>query len=238
MSYSSAEQKYAGATSIKVVQNAWGGLSVHNGTWAASVGINPALYSRFEFAINGGTTGGSIAVMFENDQGSSFPKVNYGTIPANQWVVISLPMSQLDPGNQTIHRVDIMEMSGTTRTYYVDNVRLVGTASSATSSSPVGESPATVNAGRGVPTEYNLRQNYPNPFNPSTTIEFDLPSREYVTLKVYNALGQEVASLVDENRSEGRYSVVWNANDMPSGFYIYRLRAGSFTQTKKLELVK
>jgi len=66
--------------------------------------------------VRGGTTGGTISVMFENDQGQSFPKVGYGSIPANQWVVISLPVSQLDPNNQTIHRLDIMEMSGTSRT--------------------------------------------------------------------------------------------------------------------------
>jgi hypothetical protein len=87
-------------------------------------------------------------------------------------------------------------------------------------------------------TSYTLRQNYPNPFNPSTTISFAIPANSFVSLKVYDILGREVTTLVSEQLSAGNHSRQWNAMDMPSGVYFYRLQAGSFTETKKLILLK
>jgi hypothetical protein len=89
-----------------------------------------------------------------------------------------------------------------------------------------------------LPTKFSLDQNYPNPFNPSTTISFNLPSRSFVSLKVYNLLGKEVASIVSKILSTGNYTRQWNAVGMPSGVYFYRLQAGSFTETKKLLLLR
>ena len=89
-----------------------------------------------------------------------------------------------------------------------------------------------------LPTEYRLEQNYPNPFNPGTTIEFSLPHSCYVTLTLYNTLGEKVATLIDENRSAGRYSVKWNPEGLATGIYFYRLQAGSFVQSKKLVVLK
>jgi hypothetical protein len=97
-----------------------------------------------------------------------------------------------------------------------------------------------------IPTSYSLGQNYPNPFNPSTTIQFDVPKTSIVTLKVYNMLGQEVATLVDEKREAGKYEVVLNGSEMSSGVYFYRLQArtidgvrvNDYVNTKKLLLVK
>ncbi|HTX20127.1 MAG TPA: carboxypeptidase regulatory-like domain-containing protein [Bacteroidota bacterium] len=88
------------------------------------------------------------------------------------------------------------------------------------------------------PTTYALWQNYPNPFNPSTTIEFDLPRQSYVSLKVYNVLGQEVASLVDGDRPAGRYRQVWQASGAASGIYFYRLRTDLYSETRKMLLMK
>lgn len=87
-------------------------------------------------------------------------------------------------------------------------------------------------------TSFVLLQNYPNPFNPSTVIRYTLPATGYVTLKVYNILGQEVAVLVDEMKQPGRYEVEWNAAGFPSGLYVYRLQARDFVDTKKLVLLK
>ena len=88
------------------------------------------------------------------------------------------------------------------------------------------------------PTSYRLDQNYPNPFNPTTTIEYALPSASHVVLKVYNLIGESVATLVDESRPAGIYRVRYNASGMPSGVYIYKLEAGDFTAAKKLVLLK
>jgi len=89
-----------------------------------------------------------------------------------------------------------------------------------------------------IPTKFSLEQNYPNPFNPSTTIEFTLPTSAFVTLKVYNLLGEEVATLAAEKRSAGIHRINWDAKGLASGVYLYRLEAGDFVQTKKLILMK
>jgi hypothetical protein len=90
----------------------------------------------------------------------------------------------------------------------------------------------------GVPTVFELQQNYPNPFNPSTVIRYGLPSAEQVSLKVYDMLGRQVATLVNARQAAGRYEATFNAAGLSSGIYIYRLQAGSFSQTSKMMLVK
>jgi Secretion system C-terminal sorting domain len=90
----------------------------------------------------------------------------------------------------------------------------------------------------GTPRAFSLSQNYPNPFNPSTSIEFTLPEAAPVTLKVVDNLGREVATLVQENLSMGTYKTRWDASNLPSGTYYYRLQAGDAVATKKLVLVK
>ncbi len=90
-----------------------------------------------------------------------------------------------------------------------------------------------------IPAQYNLEQNYPNPFNPSTTINFSIPASSRVTLKIYNTLGKEVATLIDEFKSAGSYSVDYNASsDLTSGMYFYTLSSDNYTATKKLMLIK
>lgn len=89
-----------------------------------------------------------------------------------------------------------------------------------------------------IPKIFNLSQNYPNPFNPSTTINFQIPSVSKVSLKVYDVLGREVASLINENKSAGKYSVAFNADKLASGVYLYRLQAGNYFETKKMILLK
>jgi hypothetical protein len=88
-----------------------------------------------------------------------------------------------------------------------------------------------------VPTEYALRQNYPNPFNPATTIQFALPKSSYVSLKVYDALGRELTTLVSQELNPGYFTIRWNAN-VSSGIYFYQLRAGSYVETKKMVLLR
>jgi len=89
-----------------------------------------------------------------------------------------------------------------------------------------------------VPISFSLSQNYPNPFNPSTTIQFSLPNRVNVNLTVYNTLGQIVETIVSGELSSGIHQYVWNAGNMPSGIYFYQLKANTFTETKRMLLVK
>jgi hypothetical protein len=89
-----------------------------------------------------------------------------------------------------------------------------------------------------LPTHFYLDQNYPNPFNPSTTISFTLPSKSVVSLKVFDLIGREVATIVSEEMSEGNHTEQWNAENYTSGVYFYRLHAETFTETKKLVLLK
>ncbi len=95
-----------------------------------------------------------------------------------------------------------------------------------------------VNDKENVPAAFKLSQNYPNPFNPVTTINYSIPSNGNVQLKVYDILGREVASLVNETKTPGNYKVNFNANNLASGVYFYRLQAGNFIQTKKMILMK
>ena len=88
------------------------------------------------------------------------------------------------------------------------------------------------------PDEFVLEQNYPNPFNPSTTIKFAVPEVAFITLKVYDIIGSEVTTLINEEKQTGTYEITWSADQLPSGVYFYQLNAGNFTSTKKMILMK
>ncbi|MBT8386042.1 MAG: T9SS type A sorting domain-containing protein [Ignavibacteria bacterium] len=89
-----------------------------------------------------------------------------------------------------------------------------------------------------LPKEFNLSQNYPNPLNPATIIKYQLPELSFVTLKVYDVLGNEVALLVDEEKPAGSYEINFDGSELTSGIYFYQLKAGNFIETKKMVLLK
>jgi CubicO group peptidase (beta-lactamase class C family) len=89
-----------------------------------------------------------------------------------------------------------------------------------------------------IPTGYILSQNYPNPFNPNTKINFSIPKQSSVLIKVFDILGNEVETLINEEKRTGTYEITWNAEKLPSGVYFYRLQAGNYVETKKLVLLK
>ncbi|MBK6914184.1 MAG: T9SS type A sorting domain-containing protein [Ignavibacteriales bacterium] len=89
-----------------------------------------------------------------------------------------------------------------------------------------------------IPVEYYLSQNYPNPFNPSTSIKYAISSRQLVSLKVYDVLGKEVTTLVNEEKPAGSYEVKFDASKLSSGIYFYKLQSGSFVETRNMILMK
>ena len=94
------------------------------------------------------------------------------------------------------------------------------------------------NGGLSNPELYSLKQNYPNPFNPSTSISFTIPARELVTLKIYDLLGKEIYTLINETREAGTYTSIFNGENLPIGVYFYRIQAGDYSQVKKMILMK
>jgi len=234
--YRNLEQVYSGAYSVKATQTAWGALSVRSGPTGAPIDVDPAQYSRFEFAVYNTMPGLVLNVFCYNDNGDPFPDVLQNTVPANQWTVISVPMSQLNPNGYTIHRVNVQNYTRLSPVYYVDDMHFV-------------EKVTDVGPG-GQPQTYALQQNYPNPFNPTTRIVYSIGATSRISLKVFNILGEEIATLVGGVQTAGTQSVVWNAVDrsgaeLPSGLYYARLEASNiddpskvFTSMKKMVLLK
>jgi ligand-binding sensor domain-containing protein len=93
-------------------------------------------------------------------------------------------------------------------------------------------------ADRRLPDHFSMDQNYPNPFNPATAIVFHLPASSFVTLKMFNPAGKEVATLVDRRMPAGNHRTEWNASGMPSGIYFYRIQAGAYSETKKIVVIR
>ena len=112
-----------------------------------------------------------------------------------------------------------------------NNVKICGTTSSITS---IDEG----KTGNIIPKSYQLEQNFPNPFNPSSVFQYDIPKTSFVKITVYDIIGREIRTLVNEMKSPGEYTVVFDARNLASGIYLYRMQAGDFVQTKKLILMK
>ena len=89
-----------------------------------------------------------------------------------------------------------------------------------------------------VPAEFLLSQNYPNPFNSSSVIKYSIPKSSQITLKIFNTLGEEIETLINEEKPVGTYEVNWNAADLPSGVYFYKITAGNYIATRKMLLLK
>lgn len=151
----------------------------------------------------------------------------YALIPAGQtgtWVSVDIPLSVFSP---PVNLADVFQLKfDGNGDIYLDNIYFF---SSATGIEEIGD----VN-----PSAYALEQNYPNPFNPSTAIRFIQPNANHVTLKVYDLLGQEIATLVNEFKNAGAYEVTFDASNLPSGIYLYSISTGDFNAVKKMMLIK
>jgi len=112
--------------------------------------------------------------------------------------------------------------------FYYDDVKLDVLSTATSSTSLLSQKPL----------HYSLAQNYPNPFNPTTILTYQLPTASDVKLEVFDVLGKKVATLVNERQSAGTHNITFNASALSSGVYFYRLQAGTFSQTRKMLLVK
>ena len=185
-----------------------------------------------------------ISLEFDNDwnaiDNGDFAKVDYSTNGGTTWTNL---INWQGPGDvRNTHEIKPMPNAtqmanvkvrfvsiqpGWDWWWAIDNVCLRG--------SPV---TGITQTGSNVPSEYALLQNYPNPFNPTTNIKFDIPEQGFVSLKVYDVVGKEVATLVNETKTAGSYTVDFNGSDLSSGAYFYRLEVGSFTAVKRMILLK
>ncbi len=150
----------------------------------------------------------------------------------SDWITVGTVQGTNEVTGSNYQYVDSDVINGVTYTYRLISHDINGT---------VHEYELTAQATPGrpsVPVQYALYQNYPNPFNPITTISYDVAETGFVSLKIYDVVGREVAILVDGKLAAGSYAATWNARGLPSGIYLCRMDAGSFTKVRKLLLVK
>ena len=195
-------------------------------------------------------TGGS-GIFLSTNNGTSWMAINYGL---SGYGVLSLLVSGTNLFAGTDYGVFLstnngsrwMEVDSGLMNYIVVHSLAVsgtnlfaGTGGSGVWRRPLSEMATSVErVSTDIPTLFSLSQNYPNPFNPATTISFSLPSRSFVTLKVFDILGKEVSTLVSQELPSGAYSRQWNATNISTGVYFYRLQAGTYSETKKLLLLR
>ena len=141
LSPGSTKVVFSGTTSIKIGTSPWGALSVHHGNWW-SQDVDAGKYQSLNLAIFATTPGTVFNVFFENDRGQSFPHLDAGVIAANSWTVVSIPMGRLNPSNNPIDRISIQEVSGSAKTFYIDDLHLVGRVSGSLPGAPALISPA------------------------------------------------------------------------------------------------
>ncbi len=124
------------------------------------------------------------------------------------------------------------------RAFAVSGTNLFAGTGGGVWSRPLSEMITDVEEVEQLPNYFALEQNYPNPFNPNTQIKFSIPQSSNVVIKVFDILGNEIETLVNEEKTVGTYEVTWNAVNLPSGVYFYQLKAGTFVQTRKMLLIK
>ncbi len=193
--------------------------SSDNGKTWTQVNSWPLQYHIKSFGVSGTNIfAGSIKensndglLFLSTDDGTSWISVNEG-LPPDKWVT-----SFATVGNNVF--VGTLHSGGVWRR-------------------PLSEMITEVESASRLPKKFSLEQNYPNPFNPSTTFRYSIPTQSKVVIKVYDVLGNEIATLMDEEKSIGTYELTWNAEQLPSGVYFYQIKAGEFIQTKKMLLLK
>jgi len=175
-----------------------------------------------------------------------YPFYLFQTMPGFMGDTLGIIIPPHDSINVSFYDVDLCPICDyEIQDYFEDTLRFVftfmdGNVYSFSKSIPIsGEgSPSAVEYEEILPKEFSLSQNYPNPFNPSTTINYEIPSQQFVSLKVYDVLGNEVAILVNEDRSAGSYEINFDASNLSSSIYFYQLKTSEFIETKKMIYLK
>lgn len=216
------ENSYITGISFKVVSRPDSGYAIIKGHVKNS--------SWKSVKLNANTDGVSGAIVYATDENSN--TVNYAATDGNGDFIIS----GLEPGNYTLTTDKVAYAGSISASVAVDY------STNFTATQDLTLTPETVSAVSGnsnaIITDFALSQNYPNPFNPSTLISYQLPKAGMVTLKVYNIIGQEIATLVNEAKNAGQYSIRFDGTNLTSGIYLYKMSSGNVTMTKKMILMK
>ena len=187
-------------------------------------------YGQLLISTNNGSSWTPMAGMYTNPGVGSFQPPGQPLYDGTQltWVKESIDLSSYL--GQQIKLRFILKADGYVQAdgWYVDDINIVAFEFVPTGTDPIAE----------VVKNYSLEQNYPNPFNPTTEIEFIISEAGQATLKVFDILGNEVSTLVNEQKAVGKYKLTFNASNLPSGVYFYTLQSGSFVSTKKMILLK
>jgi len=222
---------------------------------------DPQLYLQYPF-----TYGSSFSDIFSANyiiSGSSVKRTGTTTVSGDAWGTINLPVGSFSNSLRVKYiistrdsaNIGIPVITVTNTTSYVwfvpgrkfpvfeivySTISINGTefGNNKTVNYNDGSTIGISNISNEVPDGYSLSQNYPNPFNPTTNLEFGISDLEFVSLKIFNTLGKEVATLVNEKLSAGTYKYSFDASELTSGIYFYTLKAGEYSETKRMILVK
>ena len=206
--------------------------------WVVSKRINITTGDSLRFFVSGGATTFSDSMQVWVSVNDSMPTSFTGT-PQNRLGSTAFPVGSVY-GNFVRKAYSLNAYAGQTVWIgfrYFMNIAVNGFAVYLDDVA-VGQPVVGIEPNTSVPDKFALEQNYPNPFNPTTNIRYDLPKATNVQIVIYNSMGQEVKSLVNEFKNPGSYSVDFNASSLSSGTYFYKIITSDFTETKKMTLVK
>ncbi|MDZ7304916.1 MAG: T9SS type A sorting domain-containing protein [candidate division KSB1 bacterium] len=211
----------------------WGNTAPHGPEIEMWGGTLSAAHSDIQFGAAGIAIDSAATVNWQDGNKNEDPRLVADSL-SNDSPCIGAGIHLFDFGNGIVCKCPDKDINGRSRPYPGGTKPDIGAWESTRGFSVGVESQPESD----IPKVYALHQNYPNPFNPSTTFEFALPKASLVTLKIYDLLGNDVATLVAEKLPAGKHQCVWEAKGLASGVYLYRLEAGEFVQTRKLILLR
>lgn len=196
---------------------------------AINISATPVLYLSYWYKHTIDTLDNAYVEVSTNN-GSTWNSVKFYNKTVSSWTKEILDISSLTAGSAALKiRFSVISNGSVVADgIYIDNIKLTGYSNPPTGITEINE----------FPEQYSLSQNFPNPFNPNTLINYSLPGSGNVLLKVYDIMGREVMTLVNEMQNAGNYSVNFNGSGLSSGMYYYKIISGNFSDTKKMILVK